>query len=126
VCSTRLRAESDVNDCLFVACSAAAASSNVASVDALAASQSLPPKEQPETLPELTFSYELQQGYRILRELTTDSNKSFVGPFVNPIDPSSPDYVEYHKRIKQPVWLKQSKLMKLLKTKNLMPCGKFI
>jgi len=64
---------------------------------------------------ELTLSYELQQGYRILRELTCDSNKSFVGPFLNPVDSSSPDYVDYHKRIKRPVWLKQSKLLEMLK-----------
>lgn len=76
------------------------------------ASQPQPVKLQLEGHPELTLSYELQQGYRILRELTSDSNKSFVGPFLNPIDPSSPDYAEYHKRVKRPVWLKQSKLMK--------------
>jgi len=78
------------------------------------ASETPPPKEQPESHPELTFSYELQQGYRILRELTSDSNKSFVRPFLNPIDSSSPDYAEYHKRVKRPIWLKQSKLITVL------------
>jgi len=84
-------------------------------VDAPTPSQSHPPIEQLVTPPELTFSYELQQGYRILRELTTDSNKSFVGPFVSPIDPTSPDYAEYHKRVKRPVWIKQSKSAKMIK-----------
>jgi len=99
----------------FVVCLADATSSHAASLDEPAAYQCQPPKEQPETQPELTFSYELQQGYRILRELTTDSNKSFVGPFINPIEPSSPDYAEYHKRVRRPVWLKQSKLVEMRK-----------
>ena len=96
---------------MCVICLAAATSSSqTAHVTGSTASQTQLVKVQPEFQPELTFSYELQQGYRILRELTSDSNKSFVGPFLNPIDPSSPDYTEYHRRVKRPVWLKQSKL----------------
>jgi len=99
---------------LYVICLATAASSaQTTSASVSTASQTQLPKEQPESQPELTFSYELQQAYRIFRELTGDCNKSFVGPFVNPIDSSSPDYAEYHKRVKHPMWLKQSKLMKV-------------
>jgi len=97
---------------LCVICPAAAASSSHTTSVSMSTSShtTQPAKEPPESHPELTFSYELQQGYRILRELTGDSNKSFVGPFLNPIDSSSPDYAEYHKRVKRPIWLKQSKL----------------
>jgi len=90
----------------------AASTAQITRVDAQTTSQTQLQREQLENHPEPTLSYELQQGYRILRELTSDSNKSFVRPFVNPIDPSSPDYAEYHRRVKRPIWLKQSKLMK--------------
>jgi len=103
-------------DIAVMMCVNHSASSQTTSVDASATSQSHhPPKDQRAgTQLELSFSYELQQGYRILRELTTDSNKSFVGPFLNPIDSSSPEYDEYHRRVKCPVWLKQSKLINML------------
>lgn len=99
--------------CLSVVCSAAASSSQSTPVSVSTTVRSQPPKEQSEIQLELKFSYELQQGYRILRELTSDSNKSFVAPFLIPLDPSSPDYAEYHRRVKRPVWLKQSKLLRL-------------
>jgi len=95
-----------------VICLAGASSSQTSSVAVSATVRPQPPKELIETQPELRLSYELQQGYRILRELTTDSNKSFVSPFVNPLDPSSPDYAEYHRRVRHPVWLSQSKQQK--------------
>jgi len=103
-------------DIAVMMCVNHSALSQTTSVDASATSQSHhPPKDlRAGTQLELSFSYELQQGYRILRELTTDSNKSFVGPFINPIDSSSADYDEYHRRVKCPVWLKQSKLINML------------
>jgi hypothetical protein len=55
------------------------------------------------------MSYELQQGYRILRELMTDSNKSFVGPFLNAVDASAVGCADYYERIKRPMWMKRSK-----------------
>jgi len=55
-----------------------------------------------------SMSYELQQGYRILRELMTDSNKSFVGPFLNPVDSTAAGCSDYYERIKRPMWMKKS------------------
>jgi len=92
---------------------AAASSAQTTLASVSPAVQPHQPREPAESHPGVKFNYELQQGYRILRELTSDSNKSFVAPFLNPLDPSSPDYSEYHRRVKHPVWLKQSKLLKL-------------
>jgi hypothetical protein len=55
-----------------------------------------------------SMSYELQQAYRILRELMTDSNKSFVGPFLNPVDSTAPGCSDYYDKIKRPMWMKRS------------------
>ena len=55
-----------------------------------------------------SMTYELQQAYRILRELFSDSNKSFVGPFMHPVDASAPGCADYYERIDKPICMKQS------------------
>jgi hypothetical protein len=55
-----------------------------------------------------SMTYELQQGYRIFRQLLVDSNKSFVGPFLHPVDATALGCSDYYQRIKQPICLKQS------------------
>ncbi|XP_060068222.1 mucin-2-like [Ylistrum balloti] len=51
------------------------------------------------------LSPELQQGYRILKELMADSNKSVNWHFLEAVDDSHPETADYYERIKRPVWL---------------------
>jgi hypothetical protein len=69
-----------------------------------------------------SMSYELQQGYRILRELMTDSNKSFVGPFLNAVDTTAVGCADYYERIKRPMWMKRSKYFVCLHGRHLQFC----
>ena len=54
------------------------------------------------------LSYELYQGYRILRELMTDVNRSINWPFINKVDPEASDAFDYYDRVKDPIWLNKS------------------
>ncbi|XP_069132417.1 uncharacterized bromodomain-containing protein 10-like [Argopecten irradians] len=51
------------------------------------------------------LSPELQQGYRILKELMADGNKSVNWHFLEAVDSSHPETADYYERIKRPVWL---------------------
>ncbi len=57
-------------------------------------------------LPDLP--YELDHGYRILRDLMGDRCKSFNWPFMDPVDVDALGLWDYHDRIKQPMWLRKS------------------
>ena len=54
------------------------------------------------------LNYELQQGYRILKEVMSDQNKSLNWPFMNPIDVDQLGLWDYYERVKNPMWLKKS------------------
>lgn len=51
------------------------------------------------------LNYELQQGFRILKELMADGNKTVNWPFVDKVDDSYPETIDYFERIKHPMWL---------------------
>ena len=53
--------------------------------------------------------YELDHGYRILRDLMGEKCKSFNWPFLDPVDVEALGLWDYHDRIKQPMWLRKSK-----------------
>ena len=53
------------------------------------------------------LSYELEQGYRILREIMTDSNKSVNWAFMDPVNIEESGLEDYYERIKNPIWLKK-------------------
>ncbi|XP_067654927.1 uncharacterized bromodomain-containing protein 10-like [Haliotis asinina] len=53
------------------------------------------------------LSFELQQGFRILRELMADANKSVNWHFLDSVDDSFPETHDYYDRIKSPMWLKK-------------------
>ncbi|XP_071100239.1 uncharacterized bromodomain-containing protein 10-like [Haliotis cracherodii] len=53
------------------------------------------------------LSFELQQGFRILRELMADANKSVTWHFLESVDASFPETHDYYDRIKSPMWLKK-------------------
>ena len=55
------------------------------------------------------LSSELEQGYKILRGIMSDTNKSINWPFKDPVDTEGLGLYDYHERIKQPMWLKKSK-----------------
>lgn len=65
--------------------------------------------EEDDNLEESPLSYELQQGYRILRELMTDSIKSVNWPFMYRVDDSYPETHDYYERVQKPMWLMRSK-----------------
>lgn len=56
------------------------------------------------------LSYELQQGYKILREIMGNNNRSFTWPFVNPVDAAAEGCADYYRKVKKPMWLMKSKL----------------
>ncbi|XP_078658496.1 uncharacterized protein LOC144903892 [Branchiostoma floridae x Branchiostoma belcheri] len=56
-----------------------------------------------------TWSHELQQGYRILREIMVDHYKNISWPFVNPVDVEGENLWDYNDRIKQPMCLRKIK-----------------
>lgn len=56
-----------------------------------------------------SLNYELQQGYRILKELMAESNKSVNWPFIYKVDDSYPETSDYYEKIKNPIWLEKSK-----------------
>jgi hypothetical protein len=60
-------------------------------------------------VPDLTlFSPEVQHGYRILRELLSDSYKSITYPFIQPVDVDGLNLWDYHARIETPMSFNQS------------------
>lgn len=66
-------------------------------------------KEEP-LVPDLSlFSYEVQQGYRIFRELSSDQYKSITYPFITPVDVEGLNLWDYHTRIETPMSFNQSK-----------------
>lgn len=52
---------------------------------------------------------ELQHGYRILRELMADGNKSVNWAFMDAVDSDAYGLHDYYERVKQPMWLCRSK-----------------
>ncbi|XP_064601292.1 uncharacterized bromodomain-containing protein 10-like [Liolophura sinensis] len=48
---------------------------------------------------------ELQHGYRILRELMADGNKSVNWPFMDAVDSDAYGLHDYYERVKRPMWL---------------------
>ncbi|ESO97839.1 hypothetical protein LOTGIDRAFT_152942 [Lottia gigantea] len=56
-----------------------------------------------------SLSPELQQGYRILRELMSDNNKAFNWAFMNAVDDSHSDTSDYYDIVDNPMWLKRMK-----------------
>ncbi|CAB3996699.1 Homeotic female sterile [Paramuricea clavata] len=59
-------------------------------------------------VPDLTlFSYEVQQGYRIVRELLSDQYKSIIYPFLQPVDVEGLNLWDYHARIETPMSFSQ-------------------
>jgi hypothetical protein len=62
---------------------------------------------QEEKIPNI--NYELQQGYRILRELLSDANKSLNFPFIDEVDVEKLGLWDYYDKIDHPMWLKKSK-----------------
>ena len=54
------------------------------------------------------LSVDLQQGFRILREIMCDANKSFNWPFLNAVDSSIVGCEDYYERVKKPIWLRKS------------------
>lgn len=66
-------------------------------------------------VPDLTlFSYEVQQGYRIVRELLSDQYKSIIYPFLQPVDVEGLNLWDYHARIETPMSFSQSKVKVVL------------
>lgn len=62
-----------------------------------------------EEIPEIPLNPELQQGFRILKELMSDTNKSVNWLFLDPVDASHPETADYYEKIKKPIWLHLSK-----------------
>ncbi|KAJ8298929.1 hypothetical protein KUTeg_022989 [Tegillarca granosa] len=65
-----------------------------------------------------SLNYELQQGYRILKELMAESNKSVNWPFIYKVDDSYPETSDYYEKIKNPIWLEKSLRRR---TRNIIP-----
>ena len=60
--------------------------------------------------PDITLlSYEVQQGYRIFRELLSDQYKSITYPFIQPVDVEGLNLWDYHARIETAMSFSQSK-----------------
>ncbi|XP_074660494.1 uncharacterized protein LOC141912956 [Tubulanus polymorphus] len=53
------------------------------------------------------MDYELQEGYRILKEMMAISNKTLNWPFIDPVDGQI--YTDYYERITKPIWLNKMK-----------------
>lgn len=58
------------------------------------------------------LSPELRQGYRILKELMADGNKSVNWHFLEAVDSNHPETADYYDRIKMPIWLGKSMFVK--------------
>lgn len=56
-------------------------------------------------------SQELQQGFRILNEILSDSNKHLNWPFIEPVDSTQDGCQDYYEMIETPMWLSKSMLM---------------
>ena len=55
------------------------------------------------------LNYELQQGYRIFRELLSDPYRTITYPFLEPVDAEALGLWDYHERIKEPMCFTTSK-----------------
>ena len=80
---------------------------------------------QPETEPEVDepeadvqvvdpskLSYEVQQGYRIFREMLSDPYRTITYPFLEPVDAEGMGLWDYHERIKEPMCFTTSEYRK--------------
>ncbi|CAH1785567.1 unnamed protein product, partial [Owenia fusiformis] len=63
------------------------------------------PKEKPKP----QSNYELEQAYRILREIMHENNKSVNWPFMDEVDVQKYGLWDYHERIRKPIWLRKMK-----------------
>ena len=54
------------------------------------------------------LSPELQHGFRILKEIMSDTNKSVNWPFIYAVDDTEEGLEDYYERVKQPMWLQRS------------------
>ena len=69
-----------------------------------------PEDEEDEEEEKEPLSYELAQGNRILVEIMSDANKSLNWHFMEPVDAEGMGLADYYDRVKNPMWLKKSKL----------------
>lgn len=69
--------------------------------------ESEPQVDEPEAVVEVVdpmkLCYELQQGYRIFRELLSDPYRTITYPFLEPVDAEALGLWDYHERIKEPM-----------------------
>ena len=83
---------------------------NTVEVDVVAIQVDEPVVVREQLVPDLTlFCYEVQQGYRIFRELLSDQYKSIIYPFMQPVDVEGLNLWDYHTRIETPMSFSQSK-----------------
>ena len=59
------------------------------------------------------LTVELQQGYRILRQIMADTNKSVNWPFMDPVKAEDGAF-DYYERVEKPIWLRKSEFILLL------------
>ena len=63
------------------------------------------------TSPNGSQSQELHQGFRILNEILSDSNKHLNWPFIEPVDSTQDGCQDYYELIETPMWLSKSELI---------------
>lgn len=70
-------------------------------------------------VPDVTrFTYDVQHGYRIFRELLADQYKSVTRPFLEPVDAEGLGLWDYYSRIETPMSFRQSKYYNYLGSRN--------
>lgn len=63
---------------------------------------------------EKPLSYDLQQGFKILREIMGSNNKSITWAFIHAVDRNAIGCHDYYERIKNPMWLMKSEWIVLV------------
>lgn len=72
------------------------------------------PVQQVNMLDVTKLSYELQQGYRVFIEMSSDAYKNVTWPFMEPVDAESLGLWDYHDKVKEPMSFQESKYNFLL------------
>lgn len=63
---------------------------------------------------EKPLSYDLQQGFKILREIMGSNNKSITWAFIHAVDRNAIGCHDYYEKIKNPMWLMKSEWIVLV------------
>ena len=79
--------------------------------------ESEPQVDEPEAVVQVVdptkLNYEVQQGYRIFRELLSDPYRTITYPFLEPVDAEAMGLWDYHERIKEPMCFTTSEYIRI-------------